>query len=301
MSWAKRNLYFLISGIVAIALLGLAGWYCYSSMQANSANWDQLSQDYSQLATFTSQSPNAGNDKVNNIDAAKQEAEEAKQRVAAAEKYFLPIPSVPASTNRLDDRALAFAVRETVAQLRSAAAEHNVVVPLDFAFSFSLQEQKAVYDPNSWAQLSKQLGEVKFICNTLFNCRVANLDNVQREHTADDVNAMNGGGGPTAGGSDYVSGLAVTNGSIVIAPYEVTFQCFTPELGAVLSAFANQSHTVIVKTLAIQPMDLMAMGMAPQPNQYAVAARNGLPVVIDEKKLKVTLALDLVKIQPQPR
>lgn len=298
MSWAKRNLYFLISGIVAVALLGAAGWYCYSAMQANSKNWDELNQDYNQLATYTSKTPNAGNDRVNNIDAARQQADQARQRVAAAEKYFLPIPSIPPSTNRLDDRALAFAVRETVAQLRSAAAEHNVVVPMDFAFSFTLQEQKAVYDPNSWAQLSKELGEVRFICNTLFNCRVSTLDSIQREPTTDDANVNTGGA--TGGGLDYVSSVSVTNGSIVVAPYEVTFQCFTPELGAVLSAFANQSHTVIVKTLAVQPVEMMEPGMAPTANQYAMTARNGLPVVIDEKKLKVTLALDLVKILPQP-
>lgn len=298
MSWAKRNLYFLISGVVAITLLGLAGWYCYSSMQSNSANWEQLNQDYQQLAQYASKPVSAGNDKVNNIEAAREETKDAVARVASAEKYFLPIPSIPSSTNRLDDRALAFAVRETVAQLRTAAAEHNVIIPQDFAFSFSLQEQKAVYDPNSWGQLAKQLGEVKFICDTLFACRVGNLDSVQRERTTDDTSLTAGTGSP-----DYVDSIAVTNGSIVIAPYEVTFHCFTPELGAVLSAFANQSHTVIVKTLAIQPEDLMGMGeggMMQQPNQFTINPRNGLPVVIDEKKLRVTLALDLVKILPQP-
>ena len=38
MSWIKRNLFFLVGGVVAAALLGLAGWYCYSKWQLNNEN-----------------------------------------------------------------------------------------------------------------------------------------------------------------------------------------------------------------------------------------------------------------------
>jgi hypothetical protein len=298
MSWAKRNLYFLISGIVAIVLLGAAGWYCYSSWQSNNTNWDQLNQDYATLNNIVNKPIGAGNENINNIDAAREETKEAQDRVAVARKFFLPIPGIP-NTNRLDDRTLAFAVRETVAQLRVSAAQHNValpVVPSGFAFSFSLQEEKAVYDSQSLNQLSKQLGEIKAICDTLFSCRVASLDSIQRERTSDDINPGQSGGQP-----DYVDSVAVTNGNIVIAPYQVTFRCFTPELGAVLSSFANQSHTVVVKTLAIEPEDIGPMneGAMPPPTTPVYAMRGGLPVVIDEKKLRVTMLLDLVKTLPQ--
>jgi hypothetical protein len=295
MSWAKRNLYFLISGIVAIALLGAAGWFCYSSLQTNSANWDQLNQDYTQLSTLANKPIGAGNDSVNNIEAAREETKEAQERVAAARKYFTPVPGIP-NTNRLDDRILAFAVRETVAQLRSSAAQHNVMLPLDFAFSFSIQESKAVYDPQSWNQLSRQLGEVKSLCETLFSCRVSAIDGVQRERTSDDINPSQ-----TPSQVDYVDSVSVTNGNIVITPYQVTFRCFTPELGAILSSFANQSHTVVVKTLSIEPEEMASMtdaGMQPPGTQFMASARNGLPVVIDEKKLKVTMLLDFVKTLP---
>jgi len=296
MSWAKRNLYFLISGILAVGLLIAAGWYCYSESQTNNAKWEELNSDYSTLATIANEPVGAGNETVDNIQAARDETKQVRERIASARKYFTPVPTIP-SSGRLDDRSLAFAVRETIAQLRTSAAQHNVTLPLDFAFSFSLQQGKAVYDPKSWAQLSKQLGEVKFICDTLYAARVSSLDGVQRERTDDDLSLAQVGGGQP----DYVDSIAVTNANLVITPYQVTFRCFTPELGGVLSSFANQSHTIIVKTLSIQPEDMVNNaegGMMPGLERTTVAPRSGLPVVIDEKKLKVTILLDFVKMLP---
>jgi hypothetical protein len=298
MSWAKRNLYFLISCILAVALLGAAGWYCYSASQSNNANWDELSQAYTQLTQIATKNPGAGNETVNNIETARDQTKEVKLRVADMEKFFPPFRGIP-NTNHFDDRVIAFAVRETVAQLRSGAVQHNVMLPTEFDFSFTLQEGKAIYDPNSWNDLSKQLGEVKAICDTLYGCRVASLDAVQRGRTADDANPNSPASGP-----DYVDSAAVTNQNTVITPYQITFECFTPELGGVLSAFANQSHTIVVKTLNIQPADLgstsdaMMMQQGGAGGQLAANPRGGLPVVIDEKKLKVTMLLNFIKIIP---
>jgi hypothetical protein len=293
----------LISAIIAVVLLGAAGWYCYSSWQANDASWEQLSAAYAQIASISDKPVGAGNDKVNNIQTARDETKDARERIATAQKFFHPVRGIP-NTNHFDDRMLAFAVRETIAQLRTAAAQHSVALPVDFGFSFSLQQGKAVYDPKSWQQLSKQLGEVKAICDVLYNARVASLDSVQRERTADDSSAGQGAGQP-----DYVDAAAVTNNNIAIAPYQVTFRCFTPELGAVFSSFANLPHTVVVKAVIIQPEDLAGGmsegGMMPPGgmmygNQRPVTAVGGLPVVIDEKKLRVTMLLDFVKMLPEP-
>jgi hypothetical protein len=301
MSWAKRNIYFLVSCIVAVVLLGAAGWYCYSEWQSNNANWDQLKQDYDQLTQYATKPINAGNEAVNNITAAREQTAEVKTRVAEMEKLFTPVHGIP-YTNHLEDRALASAVRETIAQLRLSATQHNVTLPVEFNFSFSVQAGKTVYDPNSWDQLSKQLGEIKTICDTLYGCRVAALDAVQRERTADEANPNSASMTP-----EYVDSNSVTNGSTVITPYQVTFECFTPELGSVLSSFANQTHTIVVKTLDIQPADV-AFGSEPIGMQMQmpgangmpppVNPRGGLPVVIDEKKLKVIMLVDFVKIVP---
>lgn len=296
MSWAKRNLYFLICCVIAVVLLGAAGWYCFSQSQANNSNWEQLNSDYQQIQQITEKSPNAGNEKVDNIAAAREQTKEVQQRVAEVRKFFKPVPPIPADTNKLDDRTLAFAVQKTIAQLRSGAQQHNVLVTPEFAFSFSLQQTKAAYDPQSWPQLARDLGEVKAICETLYGARVIALDSIQRERTADD-----GSGAMSAGGADYVDSTSVTNETTIITPYQVTFRCFTTELGSVISGFANGQRTIIVKTIAIQPEEAMpGMEAMAQPNAtMAAAARGGLPTVIDEKKLKVTMFLDFVKALPE--
>ena len=296
MSWAKRNLYFLVSAIVAVVLLGAAGWYCYSSWQSNSARGEELKAAYDQLKQITGKSPGAGNETVTNIDAAKEQTTQVKARVAEMEKFFTPIAGIP-NTNHFEDRALAFAVHETIARMRSAAQSRGVALPLgapEFAFSFTLQAGKVIYEANSGDMLSKQLGEVKFICDTLFSARITALDAVQRERTSDDANPANSG----LGANDYTDSASLTNGNVVITPYQVTFECFTTELASVLSSFANQQHSVVVKTVNIQPVDTMMMtdptaGLPPN-------LRGGVPTVIDEKKLKVILLLDIVKIVPTP-
>ena len=172
MSWAKRNIYFLVSCIIAVVLLGAAGWYCWSSYSANNSNWSQLESAYGKLKELADKPTGPGNDEVDNIKAAKEQTEQAKQRVLEMEKLFTPVRGIP-ETNKFNDRMLAFAVRETVSQLRSAAQAKTVTLPnQDFAFSFSLQMGKTIYDANSAEMLSKEMGEVKTICDTLFGARV---------------------------------------------------------------------------------------------------------------------------------
>jgi len=318
MSWAKRNLYFLISCIVAVVLLGAAGWYCWTSYGANNDNWGKLTEAYSQMKQLAGKNPGPGNETVDNIKTAKEQTEEAKKRVAELEKFFTPVKGIP-DTNKLDNRMLAFAVRETVAQLRKEAQDKGVVLPgagmgmpgmppvvSDFAFSFTLQVGKTVYDPNAFDMLAKQMGEVKTICDTLFGARILNIDAVQRERTSDDANQQ-------ISAQDYTDSISLTNGNTVITPYQVTFECFTPQLGLVLASFANQPHTIVVKTLNVQPVDVMMGGMEggrDMNNPYGTpaygagqpsAGRPGaLQTIIDEKKLKVIMLLDFIKITPAP-
>jgi hypothetical protein len=44
----------------------------------------------------------------------------------------------------------------------------------------------------------------------------------------------------------------VTNELAISSPYEVTFRCFTPELAAVLTGFANSPYGIIVKGMNVE-------------------------------------------------
>ena len=53
MSWVKRNLYFLVSSVVAVALLGLAGYYFYSNYNLNNDNHKKLDDAYAELTRLS--------------------------------------------------------------------------------------------------------------------------------------------------------------------------------------------------------------------------------------------------------
>lgn len=315
MPWIKRNLYFLISCVLAVVLLGAAGWYCYTQWQGNNQSWDLLNQAYSDLKTLNS-SPITPT--TENIDAARAEAKQAQELASGLRKFLTPIPSIP-NTNKIDDRALAFAMSDTIRQLMLSAEANHVELPQDFAFSFSAQRGKVVYAALSRDQLARQLGEVKAICDVLFTNRINSLQSLQRERTADD---LAGGGGTTP---EYLEFTAVTNNNTIIAPYEVSFLCFDQELSGVLSGFANERHGMIVRTLGVEPAEAATTeggapqtptmpegygprgygprgygGMTPGMPQAQETTIGGLPVVVDEKKLKVTMLLELVRIIPTP-
>jgi hypothetical protein len=96
----------------------------------------------------------------------------------------------------------------------------------------------------------------------------------------------------------------------VLTPFEVVFHCFSAELAGVLDGFANSPRGFVVKSINVQPGALAptaetagtspgagfpGMVSAPTP-PTPPAAKGALPVLVDEKQLKVTLALDLVKL-----
>lgn len=308
MSWAKRNLYFLISCVLAVALLGAAGWYCYSEWQGNNTSGDSLKQAYSQLDDIGKKSPTPSPE---NVEAANKEAKRARELAVGLRKHLVPIPSIP-NTNNVDDKSLAAAVRDTVRQMAASAEANHVALPQDFAFSFSAQRDKIAYAAPGRDHLARQLGEIKVISGILFSNRIDALEVLQRERSADD----------TAGTqNEFLEAISVTNGDTIITPYQLTFTCFDPALSEVLAGFANQPYGIMVRTLEVEPAEatpgapgMMAPTVTPgypgmpesryQPSVPApgapMATRGGLPVVVDEQKLRVTMLLELVRIVPTP-
>jgi hypothetical protein len=311
MAWVKRNLYFVICCVIAVVLLGAAGWYGYSGWQGNSDSWELLKQAYSQLQSL-GQKPVTPNE--DNIKAAREEAKQAQDLSKGLRQRLSPIPFIP-NTNKVDDHALATAVRDTITRLTASAAANHVEIPPDFSFSFSAQREKTAYAPQSLDQLARELGEIKAICDILFSNRINSLTGIERERTADDA----------AGGAmpEYLEMASITNNNTIITPYQVTFLSFDQELAHVLDGFANQQYGILVRTLEVEPAGMSPEGGMPQMgNQYpqypgrpgggyyppqntysttpGTVTPGGMPVVVDEKKLQITMLLELVRILPTP-
>jgi hypothetical protein len=341
MSWIKRNLYFLIGGVIALVLLGAAGWYLYSKWDLNNANFANLNQAYTDLKALNDKTPNPGGD---NIKTAKEQRKELLDYMGRAQKYFQRIPPIP-DLPKKTDRDFVLALSRTIDQLRRDSTNASVTLQDNYNFSFQAERLKIALAGGSLEPLSTQLGEVKAICDVLFQARINALDGLRRERVSGDDTA-----GPA---TDYVGENSTTNALAILAPFEITFRCFSPELASVLAGFASSPYGLIVKTINVEvsgtvpestsappPQPAQPVYVAPQPvqpvmtpdqvemsryggadpsrysrrygegtprftppPQYVAPAAaasprggGGLPIVVDEKQLKVTLQLVVVKL-----
>ncbi|MEI6193036.1 MAG: Amuc_1100 family pilus-like protein [Verrucomicrobiota bacterium] len=315
MAWIKRNLFFVIGGVVALLLLGAAAFYDYQGWSRNTEKFDKLNEIYGTLKQLNDQKPSPGDTKINNTQTAKDQEKEIRAWIEQTGNYFKPIAPVPNSPE-VTSEAYAAALRRTIDQLQHEADGASVQLPPKYAFSFEAQRSIVRFAPGSLAPLAVQLGEVKAISEILFAARVNSYDSIQRVRVSDD---------DVAGSqSDYIGDPAVTNDLCILTPYAVTFRSFTPELAAVLAGFAASPNGFIVKGLNVSPAGLaapsfggggpygrgegmpgmppgMGEGFAPpvSPTTAAVPGKGGLQPFLNEQLLRVTLEVVIVKPLPK--
>jgi hypothetical protein len=349
MDWIKRNLYFLIGSLVALALMGLAGWYLYSKWDLNNTLLGQLDAQYAELKRLSDQKPHPGSGKVDNIQTAKDQQKQLRAWMQKACEHFQRIPPIPVpDSGKVTEREFTYALSRTIDQLQHEAAAASVALPpknsttgQSYSFSFEEQRPRLSFAPGSLEPLSAQLGEVKAICDVLFQAKVNALDGLRRERVSEDDQK-----GPA---TDYITDTSVTNELAVLTPYEVTFRGFSSELAAVMAGFASSPYGIVVKSINIEQAPAVAATeqpatpaapVTPYPQAYVpppqapraavdrayedrygsrerrppprpqtfvqptyVAqpqvvskSKGGLPTVLDEKQLKITMALVIVKL-----
>lgn len=320
----------MVGGSIAVILLGLAGFYCYSKWSLNNESLEKLDAAYADWERISNLSPNPGNEKVNNIQLAREQQKEVRAIIAKVDKFFVPIPPIPNPKGGVTKEEFASALRRTVDQLERDANSGGITLPPKYDFSFQAERNLPNFAAGSLPLLAAQLGDIKTICTALFNAKVNSLDGIRRERVSmDDQNGPQG---------DYLelSHVSVTNDLAVLVPYEVTFRSFSPELASVLSAFGSSNHGIIVKSVNVESGSAATAavpgygnvpggfsdaitapaaegaypppgynryfrgGVAPvQPQAVAPATRGGLTTVLDEKPLKVTLVLNVVRLLPK--
>lgn len=307
MDWIKRNLIFVIGGVVALALLGGAGFYLYQNFSTRAEKKAKLEESYTRLQQLTGMSPGPGDGtKVDNIATAKEYQTNLLNFVEKAGKFFEPIAPIPNVSN-VTAAEFAAELRNTIGLMQRDAASGSVQLPPNYDFSFGIIKQKITFQPGSLVPMSIQLGEVKAIAGVLFKAKVYSLDSVRRERVSlDDI-----------GFADYIEEQSVTNEMAVTTPYEVSFRSFSSELAAVLSGFASARHCFIVQSVNIAsgevlpatpgtpPGDAPVNPYAPAPSPFAPGGRGNPPLydryyditqtVLDEQPLRVTLHLYVVK------
>jgi hypothetical protein len=326
MGWIKRNLFFVVGGLLTLGLLGGAGFYIYKGWSSNSDASSTLNELYSTLGQLAQAPVQPGNDKIDNMATAKQQEQQMRGWIKQAMGYFQPIPSIPQGA--VTSKTFATALNSTINQLQQEAKQNSVNVPNEYYFSFQAQSGKLTF-PSGLDPLAEQLGQVKAIAEILFAARVNDLIGIQRVRVSDD---------DAAGSvqSDYIDERPITNDLAIITPYVLTFQTFTPELTKVISGFATSTNPFIVKSISVQPANSSGMppdmgngapppnyepgrlgnpmdprnpnvppGYAPgYPGQQPVAmpapvGRGGLQTVLKEQLLRITLEVEIVKLLPK--
>jgi HAMP domain-containing protein len=311
MIWIKRNLLFVIGGVLALIMLGAVGFYDFVSWKRNSVAIDRLNDVYNQLRQYTNQKPSPGNDKINNIEAAKQQEARLRDWINQARNYFQPIAPIPNPTNGpVLNEMFADAMHRAIDQLQREAPNANVSILPQYSFSFEAQRSRVKFAPGSLDALAVQLGEVKTISEILFAARVNQLDGIQRVRVSDDDVS-----GPQ---TDYLAEQSVTTELAVMTPYTVTFRAFSPEIAQTLAGFASSTNGFVVQSINVQPAGAasMAGGMpmpmsppgfpapgfpapVPVPAPTGMPAHGGLQTVLQEQLLRATVEIELVKLMPK--
>jgi hypothetical protein len=309
MVWIKRNLFFVIVAILALGLLAAAGFYGFKNWRRNAAGMETLNEAYNTLQQLHTQNPSPGNEKVNNIETARQQEKQLLAWIQQARNYFQPIPPIPnPSDGGVTSEAFAAALRRTVDQLQHEAEDASVMLPPQYNFSFEAERSLVKFAPGSLDPLSVQLGEVKSICEILFAAKINSLDNLRRTRVSDDDT-----GGPQ---SDYFDGSSSNNDVALFTPYALTFRCFSQDLAKVLSNFASSSNGFIVQGINVQPASTATAPAAsenpaanpsaemlarnqPTPSPAAPVSKNGLQTVLNEQLLTVTMDIEIVKLLPK--
>lgn len=291
MGWIKRNLFFTIGGVIALILLVAAGFYIIKSWNYNRTAMQSLSDAYDALRSAYTQKPNPSQD---NIAAAQQQEQQLKDWINQAKAHFVPVPPIPNPPDGVvTTEDLAGSLRKTIRDMQNEAEDANVELPHDYSFSFAAERNLVTFAPNSLGSLAAHLGEVKALCEILFDAKINALDGIQREVISDNDTA-----GPQ---SDYLveKSVSTSDGLAIKTPYLITFRCFSSDLANVLSKMASSDHCFIVKGINVTPAGAVTATSGQNtttPPNVPPVGNGGLQTVLDEQLLRVTLGVEVVKL-----
>jgi hypothetical protein len=317
MQWVKKNLGFVIGLAVSVVLVGAGIWFLFGTMgDADSVN-AELTAKNQQLDELVKRDPFPDQP---NIQLAKEEEQRVNSFIAEARKRFGTLQK----PEGLDNASFKSLLESTISELIREAAQAGVKIPEKYNFTFEKQRQQLQLPANSLAPLAVQLEDLQALSRVLFEAKVHSLISLKRTPAATNE----------VGGVGDLLGKKVTSNPIGVSiyPYEIVFQGFDQELAKVLTGLINSPEAFIVKTINVERGSLdssapvaLPIAVPGGPGGYgadpALARRYGLgnryapptpapaappptrtgEVVLDEKPLRVTLGVEVVKLAPKPQ
>jgi len=306
MGWVKRNLFLVIGGLLAIALLGLGGFYFWTNRQKNKQVETQLEENKADLTRLVNQAPTPN---ATNIARAKQEVQTARAAVEQAKLFFSPIPFQPVT-----GQAFKSLLDQTIFDLHRKSEVASVALPSkDYAFTFAHQKTQLQFPAEAFPALPQQLAEIREICGILFDARVNRLITIRRSRLYADEPLSQVDHHELQPEVNEAVGMAIN-------PYEVTVHAFTPELATALQSFYKSTNGLVVKSVQVEVAPTTAdpnqppgtpPPVAPVPpvtRSIPGAARVGaaaaakpqetIKTVLNERLLKITMTIDVMRTRP---
>lgn len=309
MAWVKRNLGLVIGGVVALALMALAGYYLWTKIQEEKAVTLQLEEANRRFNTLLRRPVHPGNERVNNIERAREEVERLKLLLADVRQQ-VGTNEPPKKVSNQEFRAL---LDNTVTELQRDAEKLGITLPSkDYWFTFS--PQKTAVEFNAIETLMQQLTEIKSLTDILYEAKIHDLVALKRVAAATEDNNT----------TDFLGDKKPTTNEVaIVTPYEITFQGFSSELAKVLEGLINAEECFVVRSVGVEkasnesPLGADAMqGQFPgypggyaggrygnrygfrQPVYQQPQARRPGNVLLDENKLRFVLMVDAVRLKP---
>lgn len=242
MPWLKRNLYLVIGGLVALALMGVAVSYSLHTLHKEKDITEQLDALTAEYQELVSRKPHPGDDKVNNIAIAKEQHERLKDLLKRTRDHYVPL-NYP--TGRVQAGEFKLLLETAIQDLQRRATNSGIKLPPNYHFTFSAQ--RSAMNPDKPELLAPQVVDIKAICDILFNAKIHELISMRRSAlTADDVT--------TSG--EFLPNKPETNELAVLMPYEATFRGFSSELANVIEGFYSSPHCFIVKNVTVEKAEI---------------------------------------------
>ena len=255
MLWIKRNLFLVVSGAVVAVLLGLGGFYLYSSWSKNATVEGELEKN---LALMTNLYNTVPFPHPTNVTVARDQLKLVKSKRSGLLPLFEPV-----TADRVSGLQFRTTLDRTIAELHRLAVQASVELPRsNYAFSFDGVRNNANFDPGSFPLMPQQLADIKVICGLLFESRARPLINIRRARVSRDDSASS---------TDYLEAHVETNAlnNAVLSPYEFEFQCMSEDLATVLDRLSQSKHGFIVRNLRVESIvekpdgQFMPPGMVP--------------------------------------
>ena len=309
MLWIKRNLFLAIGGLIALGLLGFGGYYFWTNYQENNAVEEKLKQAQEDLKHLYALVPFPSPE---NITKARAEVQRLQTAIKLTQKSFTPLPY-----QRVKGQTFKTLLDTTIDDLQKQAEQAGIGLPQTnrYAFTFAEQQKRLQFTEGSFPTLAEQLAEIKAICTILFDAKINKLTSLRRGRvTTDDI--------PTAADYHEMCPNRTLPSGAVVSAYVAEFNSFSSELAAVLEGFYKSPNGLLVKSVEARPLDEKEVPagqpIAPVPNVGTNAFRRpvsstpittkstskvlgggtageGFKTVLDEKMLKITLWVDVLK------